>query len=184
MQQSNFRNILKGRNFSIYTDHKPLIFAIVSNGDRYFPERNATSRLHLPSSYGHQVYKRSENHLVDLMSLLVYVECLSASFSWVDIAKAQKDDKGLIYHHSSWSSPSLALKDLPLPVADGHIVSWPVYSQIQSVCPLFDAPIDFNTFTLHIRFEVQLFAVALAPPVGRLDSSSITLSPHPPSQSQ
>lgn len=65
---------------------------------------------------------------------------MSTSFSWTDIAKAQKDDKKLIDRRSSLSS-SLVLKDLLMPV---QMVSFLVK------CQMFYMTFDVYTITLHI----------------------------------
>lgn len=113
----HFRHSLEGRMFSIQTDHKPLVYAIVSSSDKRSPRQAhhlsyiaefTTDLRHVPGS---------SNAVADALSRPV----VNAVFPGTpvdlrDLALAQEHDEPI---HAS-SSP-LQLKQLPTPTGEGLI---------------------------------------------------------------
>lgn len=120
MAIKHFRHILEGRRFIVYTDHKPLTFALATRCDKFSPRE--TRHLDFISQFTSDIryIKGSSNLIADALSRhhLNYI-ANPLSFSWCEIAKAQKDDPDLA---RCQTSSSLKLQEFPLPDGDGHII--------------------------------------------------------------
>jgi transposase InsO family protein len=87
-----FRHMVEARTFTIYTDHKPLVFAFKQNSEKCSPRQFryldyigqfSTDIRHVPGK---------DNVVADALSR---VEAISAPVSYKSIAEAQKDDPEL-----------------------------------------------------------------------------------------
>jgi RNase H-like domain found in reverse transcriptase/Integrase zinc binding domain len=87
-----FRHMVEARTFTIYTDHKPLVFAFKQNSEKCSPwqfryldyiGQFSTDIRHVPGK---------ENVVADALSR---VEAISAPVSYESIAEGQKDDPEL-----------------------------------------------------------------------------------------
>ena len=118
----HFRHFVEGRQFTIFTDHKPLTGALLASSDRYTP-RQVRYLDYIPQfSSDIRHVKGSQNRPADALSRLganVLATDDSTTVDFVEMAAAQADDPDL--HHSR-SSSSLILRDIPLPTVDGTIV--------------------------------------------------------------
>jgi transposase InsO family protein len=114
----HFRHILEGRQFTVFTDHKPLIYAIRSASDRYSPRE--TRHLDYVSQFTTDIRHVSgvTNAVADALSR-VYTLSQPQYIDLEAIAGAQTTDIELdTLRHSS----SLKLEAVPLNTSNGTIV--------------------------------------------------------------
>ncbi|PIK55880.1 gag-pol polyprotein [Apostichopus japonicus] len=114
----HFRHFLEGREFTVYTDHKPLTYALRSKPDRHSPREirqlDYISQFTSDIQHVHGV----DNTVADALSRL-HVDALHTSFT-VDfdrIAADQNDDEW----EEIQKSPSLTFKQVPRPSSGGMI---------------------------------------------------------------
>ena len=116
----HFRHLLEGRHFTIYTDHKPLTYALNSKPDRHSPRE--IRQLDFVSQYTSDIRHISgkDNTAADALSRC-HIGALHSDKPFIDfkvIADAQGADEEL---DSLRQLPSLSFKRVPLPTSDGQI---------------------------------------------------------------
>lgn len=107
-----FRHILEGRNFAIYTDHKSLIYAMNCSTDKYTPAENRY--LDFISQYTTDLrhIKGQQNIVADALSHTDITAITDDTLSHDLISDEQKSDSTLT---EILSNSSLTLKDCPVP---------------------------------------------------------------------
>ena len=113
----HFRYFLEGRNFIVYTDHKPLCFSLSTAGHRHSPRE--LRHLSLISEFMSDIRHVSgvDNVVADTLSRVDAVDPVAPSGLPIDfssLATAQQDDEELRRLKSS-SSSSLRWSDLSSP---------------------------------------------------------------------
>ncbi len=90
----HFQSQVEGRRFSIYTDHKPLIYALVKNNDKDPPRR--TRQLDYIAQFSTDIRHLSGNQNI-VADALSRIESLSETFplSYMEIADSQDKDEEL-----------------------------------------------------------------------------------------
>ncbi len=119
----HFRHFVEGRTFHVLTDHKPLVYALSSQSDRYTPRQ--LRHLDLISQFISDIrhVKGSDNSVADALSrigscTLQQIETPPIDFS--AIAAAQRHDPELQQLRTSPSS--LKLEAIPLPTSEATIL--------------------------------------------------------------
>ncbi|GBN92271.1 Transposon Ty3-G Gag-Pol polyprotein [Araneus ventricosus] len=107
-----FKHMLEGRNFSIYTDQKPLIYAFNQNPNKCSPRQ--LRHLDLISQYSTDIrhVQGSQNIVADALSR-IEVDSITKSpiLNFKEFARAQKDDSDIQkFLHNDASSLQLELK--------------------------------------------------------------------------
>ncbi|GBN60689.1 Transposon Ty3-G Gag-Pol polyprotein, partial [Araneus ventricosus] len=107
-----FRHMLEGRNFSIYTDQKPLIYAFKQNPNKCSPRQ--LRHLDLISQYSTDIrhVQGSQNIVADALSR-IEVDSITKSpiLNFKEFARAQRDDSDIQkFLHNDASSLQLELK--------------------------------------------------------------------------
>ena len=111
----HFRHILEGRDFTVFTDHKPLTFALYTKSDKYTPRE--IRHLDYISQFTSDIqYIPGEKNLVaDALSRTSLLSLTSSTLSHELIAEQQKKDVTL---QQVQSDTSLQLVELPVPFSD------------------------------------------------------------------
>ncbi len=116
----HFRHLLEGRNFTVFTDHKPLTFALKTNPDRHSPRE--LRQLDFVSQYTTdiQYVPGPENPVADALSRLE-VESISttAPLDFEAMARAQETDADV--QRLRQSTSNLVLEKRPLLSSPGEI---------------------------------------------------------------
>ena len=117
----HFRHSLEGRQFCVYTDHKPLTYAFQSKPDRYSPRE--VRHLDYISQFTTDIRHVSgkENIVADALSR-AHIDSLSLNNTSIDfdaIAIAQEDDDEIAQLKEN---SSLKLEQVPLPSSDKTIL--------------------------------------------------------------
>ncbi|GBM41045.1 Transposon Ty3-I Gag-Pol polyprotein [Araneus ventricosus] len=107
-----FKHMLEGRNFSIYTDQKPLIYAFKQNPNKCSPRQ--LRHLDLISQYSTDIrhVQGSQNIVADALSR-IEVDSITKTpiLNLKEFARAQKDDSDIQkFLHNDASSLQLELK--------------------------------------------------------------------------
>ena len=114
----HFRHFLEGREFTIYTDHKPLTYALRSKPDRHSPREirqlDYISQFTSDIQHVHGV----DNTVADALSRL-HVDALHTSFT-VDFDQLADDQIDTEWEEIQKSS-SLTFKQVPRPSSNGLI---------------------------------------------------------------
>lgn len=112
-----FRFMLEGREFTVFTDHKPLIFAFTKNSSTCSPRQ--TRQLQFISEFTTNIeyIAGRENIVADAMSRIA---AMSAALSFPAVAQAQESDPDLRQHLLPTSA--LRLQQTPLP--DSERLLW------------------------------------------------------------
>ena len=108
----HFRHILEGRTFTIYTDHKPLTYALKSKPNRHSPRE--IRQLDFVSQFTSDIRHVSgkDNVPADALSRAHINKVDSTSIvDFAELARAQVDDDDLM----DISDTGLQLKSIPLP---------------------------------------------------------------------
>lgn len=119
----HFRHFLEGRQFCIFTDHKPLTYAFNATPDRYSPRE--VRHLDYISQFTTDIrhIQGKENVVADALSRpdlnAFSVEPVTPSIDLEKISAAQRDDEELI---NLRESSSLQFADVPLTTVPGTIV--------------------------------------------------------------
>ena len=127
----HFRHLLEGRDFTVYTDHKPLIHAVNSSSDRYSPRE--TRHLDYVTQFTGDIRHVSgvHNTVADALSRLHNI----SSDSTVDLqalAASQVEDPD---RPKLERSTSLRLIHAPLPSSDGTILCDISLGRLRPVVP-------------------------------------------------
>ena len=112
----HFRHLLEGRNFHVYTDHKPLTFAIDRKSDIYTPRQ--TRHLSYVSEFTTDIRHISgkTNVVADALSRIEINQVIKGSIlpeTILEIATAQANDPEILALRTAITS--LQLKDFELP---------------------------------------------------------------------
>ena len=114
----HFRHLLEGRDFVIYTDHKPLTTAMRTNSDKY----TAREIRHLDylSQFSTDIrhVKGKDNTVADTLSRTDIHALDNDVLSQDLIAKEQKSDSTL---QEVKTNTSLKLQEFPVPLSDGRL---------------------------------------------------------------
>ena len=118
----HFRYFVEGRQFTIFTDHKPLTYALSARSERYTPRQ--VRHLDFISQFTSDIrhVTGAQNRPADALSRLganALATNDSTMVDFVEMAAAQADDPEL---HRLRSSSSLVFRDTPLLTTDGTIV--------------------------------------------------------------
>lgn len=110
----HFRHMLEGRNFIVYTDHKPLIYAFNQKMDKASPRQ--IRQLDFISQFSTDIRHISgaQNDVADLLSRIESVDSIIIDFS--EIAEHQKSDpelKALLETPDPDSSLNLKMFTIP-----------------------------------------------------------------------
>lgn len=108
----HFRHLLEGRNFTIFTDHKPLTYALHVNTDKYTPRD--TRQLDYISQFTSDIryIKGSDNIVADTLSRSTIQSIDSETLTFDLIADEQKEDTTL---YKIKEDTSLQLKEHSVP---------------------------------------------------------------------
>lgn len=112
----HFRPFLEGHEFTVWTDHKPLIYAIRSRSDRYSPReaRHLDYILQFTTDLRHIAGK--DNVVADALSrMFVHSIDETPALDHTLLANAQKNDEELQRHISN---SSLKLTEVAIPGSD------------------------------------------------------------------
>ena len=113
----HFRHLLEGREFTVYTDHKPLTFAFKSRPDRYSPRE--IRHLDFISQYTTDIRHISGRDNVVADALSRRINALSTSpVDFTSIASAQRHDEKL---QELRNSSMFNFQEVPLPTSEGII---------------------------------------------------------------
>ena len=113
----HFRHMLEGRPFAVYTDHKPLTFALRTSSDKYSPRE--INQLDYISQFTSDIryLQGSQNPVADALSRPAVNSITLASGIDLDrIALEQKNSDC-----QNWSN-CFKLQDIPLPSSPGTIL--------------------------------------------------------------
>ena len=115
-----FRHLLEGRNFFIYTDQKPLIFAFKQNPDKCSPRQ--LRHLDYISQFSTDIryMKGSENHVADALSRIEINQISPTVIDFKEFASAQSADDELQKLLQS-NTTSLKLEKHYFPLEDIHL---------------------------------------------------------------
>ena len=107
----HFRHLLEGRDFTVFTDHKPLTFALHVNTEKYTPRD--TRQLDYISQFTSdiQYIKGSDNIVADTLSRSTIQSINSVDLTFEFIADEQRKDATL----DKLKDTSLQLKEYPVP---------------------------------------------------------------------
>ena len=115
----HFRHILEGRDFIIYTDHKPLTFALRTAPDKHAPRENRYLDFISQFSTDIRYIQGSDNVVADALSRCTLHHISDSTIDLVGIAVAQKADP----QYPTFSNlPSLKFVKLPLLNSDEYII--------------------------------------------------------------
>ncbi|GBN97780.1 Transposon Tf2-9 polyprotein [Araneus ventricosus] len=107
-----FKHMLEGRNFSIYTDQKPLIYTFKQNPNKCSPRQ--LHHLDLISQYSTDIrHVQGSQNIVDVALSRIEVDSITKSpiSNFKEFARTQKDDSDIQkFLHNDTSSLKLELK--------------------------------------------------------------------------
>ena len=111
----HFRHILEGRNFVVYTDHRPITYALHTKSDRYSPRE--IRHLDYISQFTSDIryIPGNDNTIADTLSRTSIFAIHSPTLSHENIAKEQKNDPTL---DNLKNNTSLKLVEFPVPFSD------------------------------------------------------------------
>ena len=117
-----FRHILEGRNFDVYTDHKPLCYAFRAKLDRYSPRE--VRHLDYISQFTTTIHHiaGTDNTVADALSRIAIESLDTTPLPNIDlevIANSQKLDSEL---DELRSNSSIKLEEVPISISQGTII--------------------------------------------------------------
>ena len=112
----HFRHSLEGREFIIFTDHKPLVYALRNASEKYSPRE--VRHLDYISQFSTNIQHVSgvENTAADALSR---IHGISTTLDLAQLAAAQKADKDLIV---SYPGTSINIQPIPIVTAPGTVL--------------------------------------------------------------
>ena len=113
----HFRHAVEGRTFTIYTDHKPLTFALHTKTDRYSPREIRHLDYISQFTTDIQHISGSKNVVADALSRINSTKLSDINFA--DMAKLQDNDPEV---QAALQSSSLDLQKIPLNTSEGTIL--------------------------------------------------------------
>jgi hypothetical protein len=116
----HFRHVLEGRNFIVFTDHKPLTYALRSTTDRYSPRE--TRHLDYIAQFTSDIRHVSgvSNPVADALSRINATTCTADnSIDLAAIAAAQVSDPEI---EQLRRSSSLKIENVPMHSSEGTII--------------------------------------------------------------
>ena len=145
----HFRYFVEGREFQVFTDHKPLTYSLSSNSERYTPRQIRHMDFISQFTTNIQHVSGINNPVADALSRVGIYAVIAPPplIDFAELAAAQEDDPEIRQFQSPDSS--LSLKALPIPTSEGTILCDMSTGQPRPyVPPRFQRSI-FNS--LHIR---------------------------------
>lgn len=116
----HFRHMLEGRPFTVFTDHKPLIYALRAVSDRYSPRESRHLDFIAQFTTDIQHLSGDQNPVADALSRVHSLISLPGDpIDLHALAAAQGNDPEI---ENLRRSSSLQLQQVPLPDGDGFIV--------------------------------------------------------------
>ena len=114
----HFRHAVEGRSFTVFTDHKPLTYALRSSGDKYSPRE--IRQLDYISQFTADIQHISgvDNTVADALSRINAITCQSG-IDLKRMAELQRNDPEV---QQTITSTSLCVRPMPLPDSDGTIL--------------------------------------------------------------
>ena len=114
----HFRHALEGRDFTIFTDHKPLTYAVQSSSDKYSPRE--VRHLDYVAQFSTDIRHISgkDNVVADALSRISSITTTSA-INLPEMAEAQSNDEDV---QEALQSSSLKIRPMPLNSAPGTIL--------------------------------------------------------------
>ena len=114
----HFRHMLEGRHFTVFTDHKPLIFAARSTTDRYSPRESRHLDYITQFTDDIRHISGAQNPVADALSR-IHTLATSHSIDLAQLAAAQSADPEM---EIIGRNTSLQLQRVPLTTSDGTIM--------------------------------------------------------------
>ena len=118
----HFRYFVEGREFQVFTDHKPLTYSLSSNSERYTPRQ--IRHMDFISQFMTNIQHVSgiDNPVANALSRaeINAVSTPPPVIDFAELAAAQKDDPEIKQFQTPDSS--LSLKALPIPTCEGTIL--------------------------------------------------------------
>lgn len=128
-----FRHLIEGRQFTLFTDHKPLTFAFTQKSDKASPRQ--IRQLDFISQFSTQIrhVPGSRNIVADNMSRIEPIE-LSSVIDLIKIAQEQEKDKELEQILQK-NSTSLLLQKIPIPDSEHSLYCDTSYGKTRPYIP-------------------------------------------------
>ncbi|XP_066253847.1 uncharacterized protein [Euwallacea similis] len=140
-----FRHFLEGRPFTIYTDHKPLIYAFIQKSDKASPKQ--MRHLDFISQFSTNILHISgkNNIVADTLSRIQTIS-FPNSIDYDEIAKAQTTDPEFQHIFRNPQLTSLTLKQFQVPNTQNLIYCDDSNSRIRPFIPKHFRQAIFNKF--------------------------------------
>ena len=118
----HFRHFVEGRQFTVFTDHKPLTHALSSSSDKYTPRQ--VRHLDYISQFTSDIrhVHGTQNQPADALSRISANALTTDSPSTIDFVEMAAAQTGDVELQQLRSSSSLVFNDMPLPMAETSIV--------------------------------------------------------------
>lgn len=130
-----FKHMLEGREFSIFTDHKPLVFAFQQSSEKASPRQ--LRHLDYIGQFSTDVRHISgcENIVADTLSRIESIK-FPSKYSFKDMAEAQENDPEILNLISKKIPSSLNLKKIYIPEFGINLICDESHSKIRPYVPL------------------------------------------------
>lgn len=116
-----FRDMLEGRNFTVYTDHKPLTYAFTKlKSNKELPRRERQLLYISEFTNDIQHIQGSENAVADALSRIETITC-ATSIQYLEIAQAQASDPELANLLNTVADSNIEFKRINLNNSDDTI---------------------------------------------------------------
>ena len=112
-----FRYLVEGREFTVFTDHKPITFAFVKNSMECSPRQTRHLQFISEFTTDIQFIAGRENIVADAMSRIA---AMSAALSYAQVARAQETDREI----QEYRLPGSSLNLVPTPLPDDNVSLW------------------------------------------------------------
>ena len=118
----HFHYFVEGREFQVFTDHKPLTYSLSSNSERYTPRKIRHMDFISQFTANIQHVSGIDNPVADALSRAEINAVITTPpvIDFAELAAAQKDDPEMQQFQTLDSS--LSLKALPIPTSEGTIL--------------------------------------------------------------